>query len=199
MISNMLETNCFDLEATQVEQSPFPHFCANSILNPKKVGEVFSWFQDTRIWHLVETDFYEQYEFSLLHTQLPENIKCLISEDTLNYIEQKYIREFKIHSMQLVDIVAHKLVNEQRIGIHNDFINGEETHRLVLHINPYWKEENGGLLLLFKSSNPADMEKIVRPINNTAFGFEISRQSHHAVSKIYNFTRYTIVYTFKQT
>jgi Rps23 Pro-64 3,4-dihydroxylase Tpa1-like proline 4-hydroxylase len=198
MTYNMPETTCFDLEAATVEQSPFPHFSANSVLSAAKITEVFDWFQDTRIWNLVETDFYEQYEFSLLHTDLPDNIKCLISEETLRYIEQKYIQEFKVTALQLVDVVAHKLVNEQRIGIHNDFINGDETHRLVLHINPYWKEENGGLLLLFKSSKPEDMDKIVKPVDNTAFGFEISRKSHHAVSKIYDYTRYTIVYTFKK-
>lgn len=195
---NMPEIACFDLEAAQVEQSPFPHFSASAVLESKKISEIFNWFQDAEIWHLVETDFYEQYEFSLLHVDLPEHLKCLISEETLKYIEQKYIEEFKVSSLKLVDVVAHKLVNEQRIGIHNDFINGEETHRLVLHINPLWKEENGGLLLLFKTSKPEDLNKIIKPVDNTAFGFEISRQSHHAVSKIYDYTRYTIVYTFKQ-
>jgi Rps23 Pro-64 3,4-dihydroxylase Tpa1-like proline 4-hydroxylase len=195
---NMPEIVCFDLEAAQVEQNPFPHFSATAVLAPQKIAEVFNWFQDTGIWHLVETDFYEQYEFSLLHTNLPHHLKCLVSEETLDYIEQKYIQKFKIKALEIVDIVAHKLVNDQRIGIHNDFINGEETHRMVLHINPLWKEENGGLLLLFKSSKPEDMSKIVKPVDNTAFGFEISRQSHHAVSKIYDYTRFTIVYTFKQ-
>jgi len=194
----MPEINCFNLETATVEQSPFPHFTSNSVLPSNKITEVFNWFQDTRIWNLVETDFYEQYEFSLLHTDLPENMNCLISEETLSYVEQKYIQEFKLNALKLVDVVAHKLVNEQRIGIHNDFINGEETHRMVLHINPHWREDNGGLLLLFKSAKPEDMVKIIKPVDNTAFGFEISRQSHHAVSKIYDYTRYTIVYTFKQ-
>ncbi|SHN36165.1 cyclophane-containing peptide 2OG-Fe(II) oxygenase YhhC [Mucilaginibacter sp. OK098] len=194
----MPENNCFSLNTARVEQSPFLHFTANSILPADKITQVFKWFQDTGIWNLVETDFYEQYEFSLLHTELPENMLFLVSEETLSYIEQKYVQEFGVNALKLVDIVAHKLVNEQRIGIHNDFINGEETHRMVLHINPYWKEENGGLLLLFKSTKPEDIVKIVKPADNTAFGFEISRQSNHAVSKIYNFTRFTIVYTFKQ-
>jgi len=198
MIYNMLDTNCFNLESAQVERTPFPHFCVDLVLTLQKITQVFNWFQDSAIWNLVETDFYEQYEFSLLNTNLPDDIKCLISESTLQYIEQKYIREFKVNALKLVDIVAHKLVNEQRIGIHNDFINGEETHRLVLHINPQWNEENGGLLLLFTSSKPESIAKIVKPVNNTAFGFEISRQSHHAVSKIYKYTRYTIVYTFKE-
>jgi len=146
----------------------------------------------------VETDFYEQYEFSLLQINLPQDLKFLTSEATLKYIERRYVEEFDINSLALVDVVAHKLVNEQRIGVHNDFIGDEETHRMVLHINPLWKEENGGLLLLFNSSKAEDISQIVKPLNNTIFGFEISRRSHHAVSKIYDYTRYTIVYTFKQ-
>lgn len=198
MTYNTPETTCFDLESAHVEQTPFPHFSTTSVLPDTIIADIFEWFQDTKIWDLVETDFYEQYEFSLLHIEIPDHLKCLVSEETLHYIEEKYIQQFKINGFTLVDVVAHKLVNEQKIGIHNDFINGEETHRLVLHINPYWKDENGGLLLLFKSSKPEDMFKIVKPVDNTVFGFEISRNSHHAVSKIYDYTRYTIVYTFKQ-
>jgi Rps23 Pro-64 3,4-dihydroxylase Tpa1-like proline 4-hydroxylase len=194
----MPENSDFNLENAIVEESPFPHFTANSILTQEKIGEVFQWFQHTHIWKLVETNFYEQYEFSLLHTDLPENMQFLVSEENLSYMKDKYIHGFKITALSLVDVVAHKLVNEQKIGIHNDFINGEETHRLVLQINPYWKDENGGLLLLFKSSKPEDIVKIIKPTNNSALGFEISKRSHHAVSKIYDFTRYTIVYTFKQ-
>lgn len=195
----MFETPCFNLDSAKIDLAPFPHFSASSVLSDKLISEIFNWFQNTNAWDLVETDFYEQYEFSLLHVELPNQLKCLISKESLRYLEQKYVQEFNINALKLVDIVAHKLVNEQRIGIHNDFINGEETHRMVLHINPLWKEDNGGLLLLFNSSKAEDLSKIVKPLDNTTFGFEISRQSHHAVSKIYDYTRFTIVYTFRKT
>jgi hypothetical protein len=187
----------FNLDSAKVEFEPFPHFSIGTVLPKAVIACVFEWFQDTHVWKLVETDFYEQYEFSLLSVDLPEQIKFLISKAAIQYIEQMYIDEFGVNALELVDIVAHKLVNEQRIGVHNDYINGEETHRMVLHINPLWKEENGGLLLLFNSSKTEDLSKIIKPIDNTAFGFEISRNSHHAVSKIYDYTRYTIVYTFR--
>lgn len=189
---------CFDIDSVKLEQTPFPHFSIGSVLPPAAITNLFEWFVQTDAWKLVEASFYEQYEFSLLQVELPKHLRFLISTATLKYIEQRYIQEFGVKGLTLVDIVAHKLVNEQRIGVHNDFINGEETHRMVLHINPLWKEENGGLLLLFNSSKTEDLSKIVKPLDNTVFGFEISRQSHHAVSKIYDYTRYTIVYTFKQ-
>lgn len=192
----MLDT-CFDLDLVKVEREPFPHFSIGSVLPSVTIANLFDWFQKTDSWMLVETDFYEQYEFSLLHVELPDHLKFLIADATLLYIEQQYIHKFGVTSLAFVDVVAHKLVNEQRIGVHNDFIGNEETHRMVLHINPLWKEENGGLLLLFNSSKAEDLSKIIKPLDNTVFGFEISRCSHHAVSRIYDYTRYTIVYTFR--
>lgn len=186
-----------NLSSAVAQNIPFPHFSATSVLNNKLEVKLYDWFQSTSEWNLIETDFYEQYEFSLLNIKLPEDLECLIERDFLNNIENQFAKSFNVTGFELVDVVAHKLVDSQHIGVHNDYINGEETHRLVLHINPNWKEEHGGYLLLFNSSDSSDMSKVVSPIDNSAFGFEISRKSHHAVSKIYDFTRFTIVYTFK--
>lgn len=186
-----------NLSSAVAQNTPFPHFSATSVLSNDLAVKLYNWFLSTAEWNLVETDFYEQYEFSLLNIKLQEDLKCLIERDFLTIIENQFTASFNVKGFELVDVVAHKLVNSQHIGVHNDFINGEETHRMLIQINPHWKEEHGGYLLLFNSSDSKDMAKVVSPINNTAFGFEISKKSHHAVSKIYDFTRFTIVYTFK--
>lgn len=186
-----------NLSSAIAQDIPFPHFSATSVLNNQLEVKLYNWFTSNAEWNLVETDFYEQYEFSLLNTNIPEDLKCLIERDFLATIESQFTNSFNVKGFELVDVVAHKLVNSQHIGVHNDFINDEETHRMLIQINPYWKDENGGYLLLFNSSDSKDMAKVISPINNTAFGFEISKKSHHAVSKIYDFTRFTIVYTFK--
>ncbi len=186
-----------NLSNTTSQNIPFPHFSATSVLTNGLEIKLYDWFEETFEWNLVETDFYEQYEFSLLNIPPPNYLKLLIEPTTLNIITNQFTESFNIKGFELVDVVAHKLVNSQHIGVHNDFINGEETHRFVLHINPNWLEEHGGYLLLFNSANSADMSKVVSPINNSAFGFEISKNSHHAVSKIHDFIRYSIVYTFK--
>ncbi len=194
----MLNNNCIDLSSLSVEDQPFPHFCSTCALQHNLDRELYIWLENTDLWKLIETDFYEQHEFSLLNIQLPKYLECLISKETISFVEAKMKLAFKIESLDLVGVVVHKLVNEQHIGIHNDFIGGYETHRLVIHINPDWNEENGGFLLLFNSSNAEDISTVISPINNSAFGFEISNVSHHAVSKIYDFSRYTVVYTFKK-
>lgn len=199
MIYNLSEPTVFDLSNAVVSENPFPHFSATSVLSEESITKLYAWFLITDEWQLVETDFYEQYEFSMLHVDLPSELKNLVSSISLLEIEMIFQNRFNnVKSLQIVDVVAHKLVNSQHIGIHNDYIDEEETHRMVLHVNPTWTEENGGYLMLFNSDNPQDVTKIFYPINNTVFGFEISRQSNHAVSRIYDFARYTIVYTFKR-
>jgi Rps23 Pro-64 3,4-dihydroxylase Tpa1-like proline 4-hydroxylase len=197
MIYNSPDTITFDLSNAAVSDNPFPHFTATHILPENNISELYNWFVNTTSWHLVETDFYEQYEFSLLSAAIPEHLQNLVSKGSMSLIEDLFKQRFGVKNLDLVDIVAHKLVNSQHIGVHNDFINGEETHRMVLHVNPEWKDEDGGYLMLFNSGNSQDLSKLVKPMNNTAFGFEISKRSHHAVSQINDFVRYTIVYTFK--
>ena len=195
--NNMPKLDILDLSSTVADHKPFVHFSSTSVLRNGLDEKIYVWFQSTPEWTLVETDFYEQYEFSLLNIILPKEVECLIEPILLQSITDQFTEVFQVSGFKLVDVVAHKLVNSQHIGVHNDYIDGEETHRLVLHFNPQWKQENGGFLLLFNSSDANDMAKVVSPVNNSAFGFEISRISHHAVSKIHNFIRYTIVYTFK--
>jgi Rps23 Pro-64 3,4-dihydroxylase Tpa1-like proline 4-hydroxylase len=137
-----------------------------------------------------------------LNVDSPWNLKNLVSEGSLLAIMRFFKEKFNVIELEIVSIVAHKLVNSQHIGVHNDYIDEVKTHRLthrmVLHINPTWKEENGGYLMLFNSESERDISEIVYPINNSVFGFEISKKSHHAISRIYDFARFTIVYTFKE-
>ncbi len=95
-----------------------------------------------------------------------------------------------------MDVTVHKLVKSQRIRIHNDYIPGQETHRLLIQLNRGWTDEQGGMLMLFGSPRPEDVRRIVSPIHGTSLGFAISSDSHHAVSAVYSGERHTLVYSF---
>ena len=180
------------------EHKPYPHFCVISIFKDGLEHQLFNWLEQTADWSLTETEFYEQYEFSLLDVNLPDSLKFLVDISITKKIEAEFKKSFGANFLQVVGITAHKLTDGQRIGVHNDFINGDETHRLVIHLNPGWTDEKGGYLMLFNSSSSEDVSKVIKPLNNSGFGFEISRNSHHAISKIHDFTRYSLVYTFKE-
>jgi Rps23 Pro-64 3,4-dihydroxylase Tpa1-like proline 4-hydroxylase len=177
---------------------PFPHFYLEDQLPAGLNKEIYYWLDNCSDWHITKMDFYEQFEFNLLAVNLPVNLNILTSSSMVNHIIDEFRTRLKVKSLELVGIMAHKLTDGQRIAIHNDFINGEETHRLVMHFNPTWTERNGGYLMLFNSTNAEDVSKIIQPLNNSSFGFEISEKSHHAVSRVEDFKRYTIVYTFRQ-
>ena len=187
-----------DFSQASFESKPYPHFCAISILKEGLENTLYKWLKQTEDWSLTETEFYEQYEFSLLDVNLPDSLKFLVDISTTNEIEAEFKKSFGTNSLQLVGITAHKLTDGQRIGVHNDFINGDETHRLVIHLNPGWTDEKGGYLMLFNSASSEDVSKVIKPLNNSGFGFEISKNSHHAISKIHDFTRFSLVYTFKE-
>lgn len=185
------------LREAETDTYPFPHFSCISVLNNGLEKDIYQWLVETDAWGLTEMDFYTQFEFSLFDAEIPERLKTLVSPGTVGIIRDKFKDVFALTEMEIVGITAHKLIDGHKIGVHNDFIGKDETHRMVLQINPGWDDANGGYLMIFESPDPEDVVKLVQPLNNTAFGFEISDRSYHAVSTVRNYSRYTIVYTFK--
>ncbi|MCD9855776.1 2OG-Fe(II) oxygenase [Epilithonimonas sp. JDS] len=182
-----------DFDDVIIENEPFNHFFVNLVLKDGLEIKLLEWLESTDNWDFTETDFYTQYEFSLLNVDIPEELFSLLDPQTINCIK----KQFNTNSLELVGLTVHKLIDGYKMGVHNDFIGKDESHRFLIQINSGWTEDNGGYLMLFNSMNSEDVSKIIMPLNNTGFGFEISPKSYHAVSTVYNFSRYTLVYTFK--
>jgi Rps23 Pro-64 3,4-dihydroxylase Tpa1-like proline 4-hydroxylase len=181
---------------TEVFSQPFPYFVSPQALSTELSVELLTWLENEAPWKLVETDFYEQYEFSFFDAKLPIDFIFLISKEYLAEIKSCVESLFSVKLGWRIDFTAHKLIPGQRIRIHNDYIPDCETHRLLIQLNRGWDDENGGMLMFFNSKNPTDIHKIFRPTHNTSVGFEISPDSHHAVSTIHNSERYTIIFSF---
>lgn len=129
--------------------------------------------------------FYEQYEFSLLNATLPIQVADLTSGSFVDAMRSLLIRSVGApQTLNLVDVSAHKLVTGQTIQVHNDFIGGEETHRVLIQLNYGWSVDNGGLLMLFGTDRPESVAAAFLPNHGSAFAFEISPKSYHAVSRI---------------
>jgi len=175
---------------------PFPHFSLESVFKNELAFALVEWLKKYDKWEFTETSFYTQYEFSLIEAELPKSLSSIISDDLAEKIALYLQQVFEIKKLKLVGITAHKLLNGYKMGVHNDFIGKEESHRLVIQLNDGWSEQNGGYLMLFNSKNPSDVANVVMPTHNSGVGFEISSNSYHAVSTVYDFERYTLVYTF---
>ncbi|ESQ92509.1 cyclophane-containing peptide 2OG-Fe(II) oxygenase YhhC [Asticcacaulis benevestitus] len=184
---------------TAQSTTPFAHFRVDDLLSENLAARVLDWLRNDAPWQLVIEEFYEQYEFSLLSSPLPEDLNFLTSPDFIASIESLLSAGLTyMGKITMVEIAAHKLVPGQTIRVHNDFIGEEETHRMLIQVNEGWDADKGGLLMLFNSRRPEDIADIVVPDHNSGFGFEISPQSFHAVSTIHNGERFTLVYTFRR-
>jgi Rps23 Pro-64 3,4-dihydroxylase Tpa1-like proline 4-hydroxylase len=192
------EKQLLKLESTEVFNLPFPYFLSPKALSSELSIDLLTWLENYAPWKLVETDFYEQFEFSFFDVKLPGQFAFLTSTEFLNEIREKVQNLFEVKLDHKIDFTSHKLTTGQRIRIHNDYIPGCETHRLLIQLNRGWDDDNGGMLMFFNSQNPSDIHKIFRPFHNSSVGFAISPDSHHAVSTIHKGERYTIIFSFYQ-
>lgn len=184
------------LFSVEAFSQPFPYVVSHESLDLAASCRILAWLESDAPWRLVETDFYEQFEFSLSDCQLPSDLAFLGSSDFLAAVKARMAALFGTVLGDRIDATAHRLLPGQRIRLHNDFIAGAETHRLLIQLNRGWKDENGGFLLFFNSTDPSDLHKVFRPVHNSAVGFAITPESHHAVSTLQSGERFTLVYSF---
>lgn len=176
---------------------PFRYFLSDSFFPAELEDGLLEWLEHDAPWRLVETDFYEQYEFDMLNAELPRTIAPLAAPEMLERLREKLELSFGTALSPDVQLVAHRLIPGQRIAIHNDVREGGETHRLTVQLNRGLQDEDGGFFMLFNSDDAADVHRILRPISGSAIGFEISERSHHAVSRLNGGLRFTLVYSFR--
>jgi hypothetical protein len=195
MPARLVEPPVVDLGAARTIVAPFPHALVTNCIAADAAQALLDWFEVDAPWRLVEVDFYDQYEFSLLDQ--PEAAAVAITTPSaLSALRAEMSRLFGCVFEDRLSIVAHKLLPGQRIGIHNDFQDGQETHRLVVQLNRGLSDADGGLLMLFASGEPKDVYQVLRPLHRSGLAFEISKDSFHAVSRQHANIRYTLVFSF---
>ena len=184
-----------ELAAVEYDTLPFDHFVANGT-DPSAYLAWVDWLEKDAPWILTTTDFYEQYEISLLHVPLPPIVRPLACQQTRTRLRKRMANLFGHPLSDRVDVTAHRLLPSQTIRIHNDFLTDGESHRLLLQLNRGWQRESGGYLMLFSGPDPETVAKVVEPKHGSVQAFAISPRSYHAVSTVHRGERYTIVYSF---
>ena len=184
------------LAPSHVSAAPFRYFLTDACLSPEMEAALLAWFEHGAPWTLVETDFYEQFEFDMRDADLPDTVASLISPVSLAALRSKMEAAFGDALGSHIQVVAHRLDPGQRIAVHNDMREGGETHRLTVQLNRGLVDDDGGFFMLFNSGDANDIHRILRPISGSAIGFAISSASHHAVSQLHGGERFTLVYSF---
>ena len=180
----------------EFRSQPFEYFVGYAGSSSVQLAEWLDWLETEAPWTLTVAEFYEQYEFSLLHAEQDPAIRHLANPDTLVALRRHMSEQFHSPLSERVDVTAHRLVPRQTIRIHNDYISGGETHRLLLQINRGWIPAHGGYLMLFDGPEPGTVSRIIEPQNGSVQAFAISPESYHAVSTVHAGHRFTVVYSF---
>lgn len=179
-----------------ISDSPFPFALKENALKADIANSLLNWLETSAPWKLKIASFYQQFEFSFLDCELPKEVSHIFSQIELNKLRQNIESIFNTKLSSKIDITAHKLVEGHTIKIHNDYIIGQESHRVLIQLNRGWNEEMGGYLMLFSNESPESLVHAFLPIHGSAFAFEISHNSLHAVSSIIDGERYTLVLSF---
>lgn len=153
-------------------------------------------------WTLSTTDFYEQYEVSLLDTGQPFDSTAgdSLREVALSRAFAEFISTVTGQGqLEVVDVACHRSTTGQQIGIHNDFELAREVCRFTIHLNSSWSLSDGGLFVTFASEDWAAVTATYLPAMNSALVFEISPTSFHAVTVVTGVhPRYSIVISFRR-
>jgi Rps23 Pro-64 3,4-dihydroxylase Tpa1-like proline 4-hydroxylase len=176
---------------------PFAHATGRCFLSSELAEKALAWLEISAPWKLHVEDFYEQHECALTAETLPQDLASLVAPEAVQGYAQAMLAPIGAQNIELVEATAHRLTGGQSIRIHNDYIGGEETHRIIIQLNRGWSDENGGFLMLFSSDNANDVARIIRPVHCSAVSFEISPASFHAVSPTLKGERYTLVFSYK--
>jgi hypothetical protein len=184
-----------DVAGVHLASSPFRYATLNDCIDAAAAAALLDWLEQGAPWRLATTDFYSQYEFSLFDVEAGP-ARALVSPDHLARLRQDMAQLFGRRFEARMTAVAHRLTAGQQIGIHNDYLTGEETHRLVVQLNRGLTDDQGGFLMLFNGGDARDVHSILRPRHRSGIAFEISAGSYHAVSRMHGGERYTLVFSF---
>ena len=180
----------------QLQLKPFRYSVIPRALESGVGSALLDWLEKDAPWSLRIAEFYEQHEFTVSGEALPTHLHEVFSAEALGALREHVANLFDVQLGERIDFTAHRLTKGQRIRIHNDYIPGRESHRLLIQLNRGWSDENGGALMLFGGGGPTDVHQILRPVHNSGIVFEISPNSLHAVTPIHRGERFTLVLSF---
>lgn len=181
----------------QIQTNPFKYFVAKKFFTDEYANNLLNWVQNHVSFKRVVEHFYDQYEFRINKSdELPDFVGILTGSEFLGKVKKITEYAFNIELKDRVDVDLHKLTPGQAISIHNDYTGNKdyETHRIVVQLNSM-APRSGGVLCTFGSNSIKDIDKVIMPIHNSCFGFEISKDSYHAVSPVIFGERFTLIFS----
>lgn len=190
----------FDFAEAKVDRSPFPHFSIRDFLSVEVADQLLVWFESDAPWTTFDVTGFGSYkELNLRVAPLPAPLNILRDDESMARIAAAMEEIFATKVRSYIDIMAHKLVGQDAVGVHTDN-DGMLSHRLILHVHRGWTPEHGGELALHtKAGKTFPFARTFPPQHRSALAFEISELSFHSIRSVEVGERYTLVYGFFRT
>jgi hypothetical protein len=145
-------------------------------------------------WKKKDSHFYSQYSASI--GAADQNAFSLLYRSAFFLPFKKKIEQtIKVELRNEITLIAHKLIQSQEIGVHNDFCDpelGYENYRFIFQFSKAIHASPGGELTFLSSNNKDAVIKTYPYSSNMGICFEISPSSYHYVSPVEK-ERYTLV------
>lgn len=174
-----------EFKARLSDAQPFPHLYFHAPLDGVLAHGMVEDFQSLP-WRLSSTDFYDQYEISLMDRDWAVGPNLELFQQAAQSEDLATVISKIVGSPRLLvsDISCHLSKKGQSIGIHNDVSDDGEVCRLTIHLTPDWQPEDGGHFVVFSGPSVNYAFAAYPPTFNTAVLFKIGASSFHAVSEV---------------
>ena len=183
-----------DFDWARSHKQPFRHAWIPRLFPSTSNDRIVEWLEQDIPWKFTKKKFYRQFEFSLKDVPPPADLDFLLADKTLAAMVEWLREEFDSPEIEPTGVVAHLLESGHGIGVHNDYRKDGETLRLVLQFS---RNVTGGVTALFRDQSPDSLCRLFQPVHGAGIAFAISEVSYHAVSKVRDGQRFTLVYSFR--
>jgi hypothetical protein len=175
-----------------LRDSPFPHLLLAGVLESDLESKCIDTL-DAASWSTNSGGFFR---FDSPSTIDPTSeVNELIGEDFWNTLRLTYENLFGCSlSMPVLDL--HRYVKDCALGPHTDAVCREI--RMVLNLNDYWEEANGGVWVLASDSALRSNRVFLPPFSNSGFAFPTGTNSFHALSTFRSGSNYCLVARFSK-
>lgn len=182
------------LKKVNYENYPYPHTIIDNFLKTDVLNEVLSNINNLKDEDAVEKcTFFKKYSFT---ENLSDYLKRLFAElnspEFIKYLENITGIKDIIVNENLYGAGVHRVRKDGHLPLHTDFNSyyndsGKLDRRisLLIYMNPDWKEEYNGSLILYDKPNRKCAKKIM-PILNRCVIFNTSNKSVHGYPEILN-------------
>lgn len=176
---------------------PFPHILWSNFLPPLIADQALSWLETVHIWKREESNLHLYDSFNLSDIHIPGAVGSVVSAYFLGHMRRSLEETLQVRLSSVVRVQVHRLLLGYRIGVHTD-AQAREV-RVVVTLCRSYPVLSGGELILFALPDECQKRRAYPPLHNQAIGFKTGAATPHAVSQVYDGTRFSLIYRFGLT